>query len=167
MRFNKKTTYVAMVASILIGIVLVVRMDFSRSVQGWKYIKRLKKNVLKTSDQKPLPTSRREISYCPYYPNEIQDITTRIFDRESVVNLRKQVGSLSRGSPINLLVANQNVLLMLANWLCTARNHLDGLDSVLIVTPPGDSMAAVLRGKGIKSVQINFRYFVCVYIVLL
>ena len=144
--------------------VLVVRMDFT--LPSWKY-ENMKINQPKGLNQKGLPTSRRKINYCPYYPNEIQDIATRIFDWESVVNLRKQVGSLSRGSPINLLVANQNVLLMLANWLCTARNHLDGLDSVLIVTPPGDSMAAVLRGKGIKSVQINFRYIFCVYMVLL
>ena len=115
MRFSKKTTYVAIVATMFIAILLVVRMNFT--VQGWKYIKSLKNNALKTSDQKSLPTSRRETPYCPYYPNEIRDITTRIFDWESVVNLRKQVGSLSRGSPINLLVADQNVLAMLANWL--------------------------------------------------
>lgn len=105
-------------------------------------------------------SSPNEHKWCPYYPASVDEIDN-IFDSNSLLDLHIIVQkTLTKGTPISLLVASESVLPMLINWMCVTRKSTGSLpENLLVVVPPGDSSVIMkLESKGIPVVQMEFRW---------
>ena len=105
-------------------------------------------------------SSQHEHKWCPYYPASVDEIDN-IFDSNSLLDLHIIVQTtLTKDTPISLLVASESVLPMLINWMCVTRQSTGSLpENLLVVVPPGDSSVIMnLESKGISVVQMEFRW---------
>ena len=106
--------------------------------------------------------SRRERFkyHCPYIPPHAENITD-IFSNETVANFRNQVSRFNKSRPIIVIVANQQGMYLVANWMCISRMTLRGppTENLLIVIPgPEKSQSAdYLLRNGIAAVRINLK----------